>query len=371
MSLGKVNWLLPTGVIGISPLMSVGPVDIGPGNAERSQISVPELRVGLDCVRSAFQRQMVLKVYCNDTELRVVQADNFSWFGKPLDTTPSSSNFVPGLKQPALHEASDLNAGSILGAEIDGKMFKTVAQIAEKLSKRGMSERKMSQYLCSTSSQSLTPPSENGRVLVASLSTDLSNENKKKPRGESKVIKRNSKTGKRMQLSNTPKETSHGVVMKHTIKERTRGEVLKPKRTTEVRRKKEVQSLDESLNPSPVLKEDKTVDSTPSKAPVDPSDEKEAQPMDTSPKQEIREEKNQVDPPPSKPVEAKAEEEKGVVEEKEVSIDEVKSWVTALWHQIRKDIKLPTVRHMILTYFLNFQFDGDLSQTYVLILCLR
>eukprot|EP00210_Caulerpa_lentillifera_P007372 g7046.t1 len=370
VSLGKVNWVLPTGVIGMSPLMSVGPIDVGPGTAEQSQVFVPELRLGLDFIRSAFQRQIVLKVHCNETELRVVQADNFSWFGRPLDTTPSSSNFVPGLKRPdlATNEETVLNPKSFLGQKVDDQVIKTVAQLTEKLTKRRMSERKMSQYSCSTSGHTTSSLSDNGRHLVASLSTDISNENKPKKtveskseaklepkiesKTESKTQRKNVKSGRRMQLSNTPKETSHGIIMQHTIRERPLGKTLKPKqqqqRSIEHRRKKETALTEDSPASQASLTEDSILDlATPvataknnEKTPT-PDITKTTSRKDSNPVSEIQEDK-EIGVQLSKPGETK-EEDKTASEEKEVSMEEVKSWVTALWNHIRKNIKLPTI----------------------------
>lgn len=50
-------------------------------------------------MRSILQRKIVLYAACSHPELKVVQGNNFSWFGRPQDTTPSSIDFFPGIKK--------------------------------------------------------------------------------------------------------------------------------------------------------------------------------------------------------------------------------------------------------------------------------
>lgn len=94
--------------------MSVGPVEIGPGVIEKSELSVPEIKVGLSCLQSALRHELVMNMQCNDAEAKLVQADNYSWFGRPVDTTPSSSDFVPGLhKEVTLSDFTHFYTGCI------------------------------------------------------------------------------------------------------------------------------------------------------------------------------------------------------------------------------------------------------------------
>lgn len=62
VQLGAVRWLAPTGLAGIGPLASVGPVALGPGPVERSSTSARHVTVGLDPLQSALQRRLVLDV---------------------------------------------------------------------------------------------------------------------------------------------------------------------------------------------------------------------------------------------------------------------------------------------------------------------
>ena len=77
--------------------MSVGPVEIGAGSVEKSELKVSEIKVGLHFWQSLWRREIVMNMQCNRAEAKLVQADNYSWFGRPVDTSPSSSDFVPGL----------------------------------------------------------------------------------------------------------------------------------------------------------------------------------------------------------------------------------------------------------------------------------
>ncbi len=56
----RVKWLAPPGLAGFMPLASVGPVSVGPGPVERSSVRAEEVLVGIDPLRSAVQRELVL-----------------------------------------------------------------------------------------------------------------------------------------------------------------------------------------------------------------------------------------------------------------------------------------------------------------------
>lgn len=57
-----VRWVAPTGVLGVTPLASVGGVHVGPGSAEQTSFSADALEVSLDPLQSLIQRQLILKV---------------------------------------------------------------------------------------------------------------------------------------------------------------------------------------------------------------------------------------------------------------------------------------------------------------------
>lgn len=106
VSLGRVHWLAPTGVFGIHPVASIGPVDVGPGPAEKSTTTIDRVSVSVDPFRSIVRGRIVLAFKASNAQVHLHQADNFSWFGYPDDTEPSSRSFVPGLESNN-HTSSD------------------------------------------------------------------------------------------------------------------------------------------------------------------------------------------------------------------------------------------------------------------------
>lgn len=97
VTVGRVYWLAPTGALGLHPLASIGPVVIGPGSAERSSVTIERVALSLNPLQSILRGRLVVSLRASGAEINLQQADNFSWFGFPDDTSPSSRNFVPGL----------------------------------------------------------------------------------------------------------------------------------------------------------------------------------------------------------------------------------------------------------------------------------
>ena len=112
LNMGSVRWLAPSGLTGLTPLASVGPVSVGPGSLERSSVRVARVELGLDVGQSLSQRRVVLTARAKEAELHAVQADNYSWFGYPDDTVPSSRNFLPGLRRSGGGGGSSSEDGS-------------------------------------------------------------------------------------------------------------------------------------------------------------------------------------------------------------------------------------------------------------------
>ena len=69
MTVGQVNWLAPTGVTGLHPIASLGPVSVGPGATEGSWAHLPEVRVSLDPIKSLVQRKVVLNLHAPGAEV--------------------------------------------------------------------------------------------------------------------------------------------------------------------------------------------------------------------------------------------------------------------------------------------------------------
>ncbi|KAL0047976.1 hypothetical protein WJX82_004829 [Trebouxia sp. C0006] len=133
VTVGQVNWLAPTGVTGLHPIASLGPVSVGPGATEGSWAHLPEVRVSLDPIKSLVQRKVVLKLHAPGAEVDLVQAGNLSWLGYPDDTIPSARNFLPGLTKGVETTNTNTAEGAELHqAAIEAYMRQAAARQAEK-----------------------------------------------------------------------------------------------------------------------------------------------------------------------------------------------------------------------------------------------
>ncbi|KAK9840821.1 hypothetical protein WJX81_007219 [Elliptochloris bilobata] len=105
VELGRVRWVAPAGALGLGPLAAVGPVSVGSGAVEGSSAELPQVEVRVAALPSLLQRRVVLRLHAPNAQVKLVQADNFAWFGFPDDTEPSSREFVPGLSMPMPQKA--------------------------------------------------------------------------------------------------------------------------------------------------------------------------------------------------------------------------------------------------------------------------
>ena len=64
MSIARVKWIAPTGLVGLTPLAAVGPVSVGPSHSglERSSLEAQHVTVFVDALQSLLQRKAVLRV---------------------------------------------------------------------------------------------------------------------------------------------------------------------------------------------------------------------------------------------------------------------------------------------------------------------
>ena len=137
VSVEEVRWIQPLGLLGVTPLVSAGPIAIGPQTPLGMEKSIPkagpagaqqqaagtpnpsqggtagaeavgceessayceEVRIGIRFLQSLLRWQCLLDVNVSKAFAKVVQCDNLSWFGYPLDTQPSSRNFFPGIER--------------------------------------------------------------------------------------------------------------------------------------------------------------------------------------------------------------------------------------------------------------------------------
>eukprot|EP00873_Tetraselmis_striata_P029672 jgi/Tetstr1/449936/TSEL_036990.t1 len=114
VKVGAVHWVAPTGLVGVTPLLSVGPLYVGPSSLEGSSVKVPTAVLKVAPLASLLQRALVLRIQLDTPTVHLVQCSNLSWFGYPEDTVPSRRNFVPGLAPPPpTHPTKDLSRLSL------------------------------------------------------------------------------------------------------------------------------------------------------------------------------------------------------------------------------------------------------------------
>ena len=104
VEVGRVLWLAPTGLIGLHPFGSVGPISVGPGPVEGSSATLDRVTIGVNALQSILRRRIVLTVKATGAEVHLKQGSNYSWFGFPDDTVPTSRNFLPGLEEEGKEE---------------------------------------------------------------------------------------------------------------------------------------------------------------------------------------------------------------------------------------------------------------------------
>lgn len=90
ISVKTVKWIAPTGILGFHPLGRVSGVSIGQGGVEKSHAHLDTVDVYINPIKSILYGRLMLSVKGDVVDLHVKQADNFSWFGFPDDTVPSS-----------------------------------------------------------------------------------------------------------------------------------------------------------------------------------------------------------------------------------------------------------------------------------------
>lgn len=77
-------------MVGLRPLVTSKNIYVGPSTVERSSLKVQEAKAYLDVVRSILYGSATYKMLVDKVKLNVIQQPNFSWFGNPDDTYPSS-----------------------------------------------------------------------------------------------------------------------------------------------------------------------------------------------------------------------------------------------------------------------------------------
>lgn len=101
----RVKWVAPTGVFGLHSIARLGGVSVGSGEFEKSHGSIKTVDLNFDPLGSILRGRLLFAVKSHEAVLHLKQASNFSWFGFPDDTTPSS-RFVPP-KQVGVRKGRD------------------------------------------------------------------------------------------------------------------------------------------------------------------------------------------------------------------------------------------------------------------------
>lgn len=116
VNLEKVKWVAPSGILGLHPLGRISGVSIGPGQVERSHAHLDTVDIHINPFKSILYGRLMLAVKADVVDFHVKQADNFSWFGFPDDTVPSSrfggSGGVSKRKAPPPNPRFSLNDSS-------------------------------------------------------------------------------------------------------------------------------------------------------------------------------------------------------------------------------------------------------------------
>jgi hypothetical protein len=69
LEVGQVHWVAPTGLLGLTPLGSFGPVRVGPGPVEGSSAEARRVTVAVDPLQSLVHRRVVLSFKAQDAKV--------------------------------------------------------------------------------------------------------------------------------------------------------------------------------------------------------------------------------------------------------------------------------------------------------------
>lgn len=89
--IGRCKGLWPAGLLGCGSFLDVGPLVIGPAEAERSIVEVAKVKLSLRPIASLLQFKIVVAAHLEGVQATLRQGDNGSWFGYPEDTKPLSA----------------------------------------------------------------------------------------------------------------------------------------------------------------------------------------------------------------------------------------------------------------------------------------
>jgi len=89
--IGRCKGLWPAGLLGVGSFLDVGPLVIGPAEAERSIVEVAKVKLSLRPIASLLQFKIVVAAHLEGVQATLRQGENGSWLGYPEDTIPLSS----------------------------------------------------------------------------------------------------------------------------------------------------------------------------------------------------------------------------------------------------------------------------------------
>ena len=126
VNIEEITWIQPLGLLGLTSFVTAGPIEIGQQvQGEQSSLYCEEVKLGVRFLQSLLRWQCLLDIKINTAYAKVVQGENLSWFGYPIDTTPTSRNFLPGLSDVTLLNTlsmSDSSNSSIADELLDEKV---------------------------------------------------------------------------------------------------------------------------------------------------------------------------------------------------------------------------------------------------------
>jgi hypothetical protein len=112
--IGRCKGLWPAGLLGCGSFLDVGPLVIGPAEAERSIVEVAKVKLSLRPIASLLQFKIVVAAHLEGVQATLRQGENGSWLGYPEDTTPLSARptiSIPVRSGPGGSVAADDTGG--------------------------------------------------------------------------------------------------------------------------------------------------------------------------------------------------------------------------------------------------------------------
>lgn len=111
--IGRCKGLWPAGLLGVGSFLDVGPLVIGPAEAERSIVEVAKVKLSLRPIASLLQFKIVVAAHLEGVQATLRQGENGSWLGYPEDTIPLSS-------RPTISIPSRTGPGGSVNADDSG-----------------------------------------------------------------------------------------------------------------------------------------------------------------------------------------------------------------------------------------------------------